>query len=243
MESFSDPRGLRATTGREETALSLIVKSSKKLESFFKLCRSGQSAGDRMPGVSENLAQILKTVCRLYLVGLPVWVFWIVWRKDFDHRLVPFLAGSFAVIITLTVYVSFALGVDVVGVGRPLGYPQGKPFEGLRPDERDHLRCNFTAGSIDGLRHKGVFKLRLTNQRLLAGINLTGWHLVEIPLREIAGAETGTRGRVFPTRTLRLTWRGPGGTEQREIGLSIRSDFARLIEELQRLGVPIKDSP
>lgn len=192
--------------------------------------------------MSEALAHRLKTLCRLYFAG---GLFYLWYTRHQDHPLQPavfvLLLILFIGMAWLTAYLSFLLGVDVLGLGRLFGVPPGKPFPGLYPGEEERLRFDYTRGRIGRASYNGIFKLLLTDQRLLAGANLTSWHLLEIPLREITTATVRT-SRWF-TSSLQLTQVGPRGTEQWTVGLSNSSEFAKLVEELKRLGVPVQAGP
>lgn len=201
-----------------------------------------------MVGVSEALAHRLKTLCRLYFGlyfgGLLVWL---VRKGTFPapEELPISLWVSLSAMTLLTVYLSAFLGVDVLGVNRLFGIPAGKPFQGLSLDEEDLLRFDYTDGRIGWFVSGGLFKLRLTNQRLLVGANLTSWYLLEIPLHQITSAEAGIRRWLsIPLGpVLRLTRVGAHRTEQWDIGLRRQFEFEQLVKELRRWGVPVRGMP
>ena len=109
---------------------------------------------------------------------------------------------SAALIVGL--YLSIFLGVDVFGLSKVArllrtGLPEGKPFDGFAPGEAEVLRFDYCSGGLNrDVGFRGIFKLLLTNRRLLVGANLTTWFLVEFQLSELESvAVTGLlmRGR------------------------------------------------
>lgn len=204
-----------------------------------------------MESVSESLAQRLKTYCRYsFLVGLLAlgWAYWEMRQAagpaDLPTSpqnmllLVIVLAAWLGSTLLLGLYLDLFLGLDVFGLNGLLGMPTGKPFRGLEPGEEDRLRFNFSQGMLGWASYGGIFKLRLTNQRLLVGANLTSWHLLEVPLREIITAEVR---RGWLASVLRLTRVGPAGTEQWRLGLQSQSEFDQLVGALKELGVPVEE--
>jgi hypothetical protein len=203
-----------------------------------------------MAAMSEALAHRLKHFCRVSLVAgtaALLWLYLLVRRAE-THRDLPFelesglwflllLAVWLGLATLLSFYLMVFMGVDVLGLNRLFGVPTGKPFGGLQPGEEERLRFEYTRGGIGWLNFNGVFKVRLTNQRLLAGANLTSWHLLEAPLEQIIAAEVRTRRWLPPA--LHLTQVGSQGTEGWALTLHKKEEFERLLRGLEDLGVPI----
>ena len=205
----------------------------------------------RMATMSEALAHRLKHFCRISLVAGAAALLWLyrLVRSAETHRDLPFelesglwllvlLTAWLGVATLLSVYLTVFMGVDVLGLNRLIGVPAGKPFGGLEPGEEERLRFEYTRGGIGWSNFNGVFKVRLTNRRLLAGANLTSWHLLEAPLEQIITAEVHTR-RWFPP-ALHLTQVGSQGTERWVLTLHKKEEFERLLQGLEDLGVPIQ---
>jgi hypothetical protein len=204
-----------------------------------------------MAALSEALAHRLKHFCRVSLVAgtaALLWLYLLVRRAE-THRNLPFelesglwllvpLAAWLGVATLLSVYLTVFMGVDVLGLNRLFGVPTGKPVGGLRPGEEDRLRFEYTRGGIGWSNFNGVFKVRLTNWRLLAGANLTTWYLLEAPLEQIIAVEVRAR-RWFPP-ALHLTQVGSQGTERWALTLHKKEEFERLLQGLEELGVPIQ---
>jgi hypothetical protein len=199
--------------------------------------------------VRESLARRLKIFCRLsYVVcGAGLAFLYRSTERASAPEELPLspeaslvalfaLAAWAGLAVLVGVYLSVFLGVDVVGLNALLGLPTGKPFDGLEPGEEERLRFDYISGSIGWSNYNGVFKLCLTNQRLLVGVNLTSWYLLQLPLGEITNASVEHR-RWFPPQ-LHLERLGFAGTEQWRITVGKRFQFDQLIEELKRLGVP-----
>jgi hypothetical protein len=204
--------------------------------------------------VSEALASRLKQFCRLSLVAGSAILLWFYWlartaksRGDIPFSpeaglwLLTLVTVVLAVAMLLSSYLMVFLGVDVLGLNHLLRMPAGKPFTGLQPDEQERLRLNCTRGSIGWANFNGLFKLLLTNRRLLVGANLTSWYLLEVPLPAILSAEVRRRFLFF--NTIRLTTAGLQGTEAWEIGLQKKGEFERLAASLRALGVPFTTPP
>lgn len=205
-----------------------------------------------MAAMSEALAHRLKHLCRVSLVAgtaALLWSYWLVrdaqrpedvpFELQTDLWLLVLLAAWLGAATLLSVYLVVFLGMDVLGLNGLFGIPTGKPFAGLQPDEEERLRLEYTRGGIGGLGFNGVFKLRLTNRRLLAGANLTSWYLLEIPLEQIIAAELRGRKRWFPA-ALWLTRVGSAGAERWGLTLEKKEEFERLLQGLEELGVPIR---
>jgi hypothetical protein len=201
--------------------------------------------------MSEALAHRLKHFCRVSFVSgmaAMLWLYWLVrtakgpddlpFRPEGGQWLLVMLAAWLGVATFLTAYLSVFLGIDVLGLNRLFGMPTGKPFSGLQPGEEERLRFDFSRGGIGWANFNGLFKVRLTNRRLLAGANLTSWHLLEIPIDQIIAAELRSRRWLPPA--LRLMEVGSMGTEQWDLSLHKKEEFARLLEGLEELGVPIQ---
>lgn len=201
--------------------------------------------------MSEELAERLKTFCRLtlvlgtlalvYLYGLlrqarapedlPL-------KLDSLLPLLIVLVACVGLALLLSLYLTVFLGVDVLGMNRLFGMPRGRPFTGLRPDEEERLRIDFAVGGLNWANFNRIFKLRLTNQRLLVGANLTSWHLLELPLQEITAAEVRTHRWFGPK--LHLERSGPAGLESWAVHLRNQSQFHQLVEELRAAGVAVQ---
>jgi len=205
-----------------------------------------------MVSMTEALAHRLKHLCRVSLVAGTAALLWFCWlvRSAQEPEHLPFKpeAGLWLLVLLtawlgtatlLSVYLVVFLGMDVLGLNRLFGIPTGKPFSGMGPEEKECLRFDFTGGGIGGLGFNGVFKLRLTNRRLLAGASLTSWYLLEVPLEQIIAAELRGQKRWFPA-ALRLTRVGSTGTEQWDLTLHKKEEFERLLQGLEELGVPVQ---
>lgn len=204
--------------------------------------------------MSEALASRLKQFCRVSLVAgsaILLWFYWLA-RTAKSRGDLPFSpeAGLWVLVLViiwlsvtlvLSFYLMVFLGVDVLGLNRLFRVPTGKPFGGLQPDEQARLRLNYTRGSIGWANFNGLFKLLLTNRRLLVGANLTSWYLLEVPLPAILSAEVRRRFLFF--NAIRLTTAGLQGTETWEIGLQKKGEFQRLAATLRTLGVPFTTPP
>lgn len=196
--------------------------------------------------MSERLAEALKVSCRIgFLVGNVALIWLYLAIRDakrpedlpFDLTaalcLVAFVALTLGGSALLGTYLSFAMGVDVFGLNRLSGYPRGKPFDGLAPEEEERLRLRWTRGAFGRGANAG-FKLLLTNRRLLAGSSLTSWYLLDISLEHVRGVERMERR--FGPKTLRFHLLD-ATEEHRDISLGHDHERERLEEELARLGI------
>lgn len=191
--------------------------------------------------MSEELAEQLKWLVRAYVVGVVVYLAQGHARGLKNQPGVVFVV-SLIVAAWLFAYLSFFLGVDVAGLARIFGVPRGHRFTGFAPGEEVRLRLNFTYGAINRAGYNGVFKLVLTDRRLLAGANLTRWFLVEIPLREIVRATLEPRRWFLPAAVV-IVQSGGTGVFTWKIGLASGNHFSELLAELGRLGVEVEGSP
>lgn len=206
-----------------------------------------------MAAMSEAMAHRLARACRISFLVTLLAVGWVYWQMraalrpdelpllpagmvQLLHLLVVWLGAT----VLLGLYLDLFLGLDVFGLNGLLGMPTGRPFGGLAPGEEERLRFDYSRGFIGWSNYNGLFKLCLTNRRLLAGVNLSSWYLLDLPLEEILTAEVRTR-RLFPS-SLRLTRMGLAGVERWELGLQAKSQFEQLLAELRRLGVPLQES-
>jgi hypothetical protein len=203
--------------------------------------------------MKRSTAYFLRNLCRaIFLFGSAglVWLLWVMQQAQSKEDL-PFasLLEAVYIIILLMSLIGFAVflglflsllqGVDVFGLNRLSQLPEGKPFKGLEPEEEGRLWLDFTHGAIGRNVYRGIFKLLLTNRRLLVGANLTSWYLQEILLTDITAAEVRGSGR--QPWVLRLTLRTPD-TRPWEIALSRPWAQEQLLKELHRLGVEVTGS-
>lgn len=200
--------------------------------------------------MTRSTAYFLRHLCRAtFLFGNAglVWLFWVLGETPGSNKL-PFTTLTEAVYtivlflsligfaVFLGLYLSLLLGVDVFGLNRLIRLPEGKPFFGLKPDEEERLRLDFTQGALGWHVYRGIFKLRLTNRRLLVGANLTSWYLLELLLTDITKAEV--RSSVRQPWLLRLTLRSAAARPW-EIALSDSQARQQLLDRLQKLGVEV----
>ena len=198
----------------------------------------------------RSTAYFLRHLCRTtFLFGNAglIWLFWVLGETPGSSKF-PFTTVTEAVYtiilflsligfaVFLGLYLSFLLGVDVFGLNRLTRLPEGKPFFGLKPNEEDRLRLDLTQGALGWNVYRGIFKLRLTNRRLLVGVNLTSWYLLELLLTDITKAEV--RSSVRQPWLLRLTLRS-AAARPGEIALSRPQAQEQLLNELRKLGVEV----
>lgn len=189
--------------------------------------------------VSEETADRLKWFLRAYFVGAGLYLLART-PRSLTRDEAAVLAIATIAVVWATIYLNFFLGVDVTGLGRVLGVPRGKPSSGLAPGEELRFRLNFAAGSINLASFNGVFKLLLTNRRLLVGANLTNWFLLEIPLEQIIRAVARKRRLIFPP-TLRIEQSGTSGVSTCKIALGNDKNFRELLKRLGEVGVRVEE--
>ncbi len=150
--------------------------------------------------MSESIAHALKWLCRVSLLAITGALVWLYMQSRSETlpfstmdtlRLLLGIVACFGLSSLLSLYLMLLLGIDVLGLRRLTGAPTGKPFSGLEAGETERLRFDFTHGGIGRSRYRWVFKLLLTDKRLLVGVNLTSWFLLELPLARISGAQAG----------------------------------------------------
>lgn len=188
--------------------------------------------------MSEAAAERLKWLLRAYLVAGGVYVLAVGWRH-LEREVGSWPIISVVLAIWLLVYLEFFLGVAAIGFCRLFRIPQGRRFAGLAPGEEARLRLNFAYGSLNWASYNGVFKLLLTNQRLLVGANLTNWFLIEIPLVEMVRAIERKRRLLFPS-TLEIVQSGGSGAFTWKIGVANENNFCELVRKLGELGVRVE---
>lgn len=190
--------------------------------------------------MSEETADRLKWLLRACLVAAAFYLITSGTRGlKGPHALMFVWACN--VVILMTIYLEFFLGVSVTGLARLFGVPRGKPFTGIAPGEEPRFRLNFAYGSINWAGYKGVFKLLLTNRRLLAGANLTKWFLLEIPFEQIVRAVAKKRRLIFPAALI-IEQSGSDGTATCKIGVANDKKFRELLAQLGKLGVRVEES-